>query len=172
MDEETTKADGARTLSPGSMGTQCAGNVSTCGQKTVIIGSPFVRTGSIRMDHESLRIDYQAFGADHVAYVEMKDLQRLVRDRFAPAAPVKQIRLGIDGAEITEKIGHTARTSSGKAVKIQTISSGGDMVVPWTGFVQVVNKKIKSAALSRIRVPEAPQKAPERDIRAGLERGF
>jgi len=176
MSEETTKGNGARTLSPGSSGNQSANNVLSSDQKTVLIISPFVRCGFIQMENEALRIDYQSFGTDHTVFIGTVDLQHLVRDRFAPPAPVMQIRHGIDGAaEIVEKIGYAARTVSGKAIKIQTTMSGGDMIVPWTGFVHVVNKKIKSMAISRIRVPEAPRPAapaPGRNIQKGLTRGF
>ena len=121
------------------------------GPVVVIIGSPFVRTGSIEMVNAALRIDYKSFGEDHSVFIGMMDLQRLVRDRFAPAAPVKQTRQGIDGSEITEKIGYACRTVSGKALKISTSTSGGDMMVPWTSFLQVLNRKIRSATISRIR---------------------
>jgi hypothetical protein len=174
MNVEILKEDGARTQSPGSSGTQCANNESTSAQKAVIIGSPFVRTGSIRIENQALRIDYEAFHERHSVFIGMKDLQQLARDRFAPAAPVKEIRPGADGSEVCEKIGYAARTASGKVLKINTIHSGGDLTVPWTTFLQVINGKIKSAPISRIRIAEAPKTAPApaRGIYAGLERGF
>ncbi|MDD3136322.1 MAG: hypothetical protein PHF64_07450, partial [Methanoregula sp.] len=86
-------------------------------QKIIVIGSPFVRTGSIQMESQVLRINYDSFGKSHTAFIEPQDLNLLVRDRFAPAAPVRQMRLGVDGAEITEKIGYATRTVSGKALK-------------------------------------------------------
>jgi len=141
--------------------------------KIVIIRSPFTRTGSIAMQNQALRITYDAFGKSHIAYIGMVDLQRLVRDRFAPAAPVKQTRQGIDGSEITEKIGYACRTVSGKALKISTSTSGGDMMVPWTSFLQVLNRKMRSVTISRIRAralesPGSFCQAPGRDIRAGI----
>ncbi len=160
-----------------AQGTGSANSVSPSAQKIVLIGSPFVRTGTITMENRALRILYESFNDSHIALIEPRDLERLVRDRFAPPAPVKQIRKGIDGAEISEKIGYAVRTVSGKALKIQTSTSGGDMVVSWSTFLQVVNQKIRSANISRIKdkQPEAPKAAPVpagRNIRAGLETGF
>jgi hypothetical protein len=177
MNEEILKDGGARTQSPGSSGNQCANNESTSAQKAVIIGSPFVRTGMIRMENQALRIDYDAFHEQHTVFIGMKDLQQLARDRFAPAAPVKEVRMGPDGTETCDKVGYAARTASGKAVKISTTTSDGDLIVPWTTFLQVLNYKIKQAPVSRIRIAEAPPKpapapAPARSIYAGLERGF
>lgn len=127
------------------------------------------------MENQALRIEYDAFNERHVAYVDMKDLQQIARNRFAPAAPVKKIRTGVDGSEVCEKIGYACRTSSGKAVKVSTTTSGGDLTVPWTTFLQVLNGKIKQAPIFRIRVSEAlkrPAPAPARDIREGLAGGF
>jgi hypothetical protein len=152
-------------------------SVSPSAQKIVVIGSPFVRTGSIRLDNTALRIDYQSFGKEHSAIIGMIDLQRLTRDRFAPAAPVKQIRQGVDDTEVTEKIGYASRTVSGKALKISTTTSGGDMVVSWNNFLQVVNGKVRSAPISRIKksaieVPGPSSPAHGRNIREGLVEGF
>lgn len=145
-----------------AQGPESANSVSPSAQKIILIGSPFVRTGSITMENQVLWIAYQSFGKSHIAHIEARDLDRLVRDRFAPPAPVKQLRRGIDGTEVSEKIGYACRTVSGKAIKIQTSTSGGDMVVSWTSFLRVVNRKIRSAAISRIRspAPEAPKPIP------------
>ncbi len=145
--------------------------------KIIVVGSPFVRTGSILMENQALRINYDSFGKSHTAFIEPQNLNLLVRDRFAPAAPVRQIRMGVDGAEITEKIGYATRTVSGKALKISTSTSGGDLVVSWTSFLHVVNRKVRSVTISRIRnsALEAPGAAfpfPGRSIREGLAGGF
>lgn len=174
---ETSEKNGAPITRPASEETGSANNVSLFAQKTVITGSPFERIGSITLQDQKLRIGYRSFGQDHHVYIGAVDLNRLVRDRFAPPAPVKRVRDGIDGSEITEKIGYACRTVSGKALKISTTTSGGDMVVSWTTFLQVMNHKTRSAALSRIRnnAPEAPQPAPttaDCDIREGLATGF
>lgn len=125
------------------------------------------------MENQALRINYESFGTSHVAYIGMVDLQRLVRDRFAPAAPVKQVRPGLDGEEISEKIGYACRSLSGKALKISTTTSGSDLVVPWTAFLQVVNRKLARAAISRVTIPEVPPRpVPVSNINDGLTRGF
>jgi hypothetical protein len=146
-------------------------------QTTIITRSPFARAGSIRIENRALRIDYESFGNSYTVHIGPQDLNLLVRDRFAPAAPVRQMRKGIDGSEIDEKIGYACRTVSGKALKISTSTSGGDMIVPWNGFLQVVNHKIKSAAISRIKKevlesPRSPPPKPSRNIQEGLSRGF
>ena len=177
MNEEVTKYKGAPATRPASEGTGSANSVSPSAQKIVIIGSPFVRIGSITMENRVLWISYESFGMSHIVHIGAMDLQRLVRDRFAAPAPVMQIRKGVDGSEITEKIGYACRTVSGKAIKIQTSTSGGDMVVSWTNFLQVMNGKVRSAAISRIKkdtleVPGPAILTPGRNIREGLAGGF
>lgn len=175
LQQETSETIGGPVPRLEAQGPGSANSVSPSAQKIVIIGSPFVRTGSIRLDNAALRIDYQSFGKEHSAFIGMTDLQRLTHDRFAPPAPVKQTRQGIDGAEIPEKIGYACRTVSGKAIKIQTSTSAGDLVVSWTTFLQVVNHRLRSAAISRIKnnQPEAPRPAPAaKNIREGLATGF
>ncbi|WP_048110855.1 hypothetical protein [Methanoregula formicica] len=177
LQQETSETIGGPVPRLEAQGTGSAISVSPSAQKIVIIGSPFVRTGSIAMAGQALRIRYSAFDKTHEAIIETRDLERLVRDRFAPPAPVKQIRQGIDGTQVTDKIGYACRTVSGKALKIQTSTSDGDMVVSWTTLLQVVNQKIRSAHISRIKnnQPEAPRPAQVsvgRNIRAGLATGF
>jgi hypothetical protein len=177
MLQETSERNGAPITRPASEEMGSANSVSTSAQKTVIIGSPFERIISITMQDQKLRIGYRSFGQDHLVYIGTVDLQRLVRDRFAPPAQVMQIREGIDGAEVTEKTGYACRTVSGKALKISTTTSGGDMVVPWSRFVDVVNHKIKSTAISRLRksaleVPVTPRPVSLYNIREGLATGF
>lgn len=177
MLEQTSEKNGAPITRPASDETESANSVSPFAQKTVIVGSPFERIGSIVMQDQKLRIGYRSFGQTHFVYIGTADLQRLVRDRFALPAQVVQTRDGIDGAEITEKIGYATRTTSGKALKISTTTSGGDLVVPWGRFVDVVNQKLKSTAISRLRtpapeVPATPRPAPGRNIREGLVTGF
>ncbi|MHB8162793.1 MAG: hypothetical protein ACYDDV_00415 [Methanoregula sp.] len=174
---ETSEQKGAPATRPASEGTGSANSVSPSAQKIVIIGSPFVRTGSIQMENTALRIDYESFGRSHMAFIEMQDLNLLVRDRFAPAAPVRQKRLGTDGSEIDEMIGYACRTVSGKALKVSTSTSEGDMIVPWAGFLQVVNLKIKSAAISRVNYSALESPGPAlpssgSNIREGLAGGF
>jgi hypothetical protein len=121
-------------------------------------------------------ISYESFGMSHIVHIGAGDLQRLVRDRFAAPAPVMQIRKGVDESEITEKIGYACRTVSGKAIKIQTSTSGGDMVVSWTNFLQVVNGKVRTAAISRIKKDTLESPGPallsRSNIREGLAGGF
>ena len=170
MNAEILKEDGARTQSPGSSGNQCANNVSTFGKKNTA-GSPFVKTGKAQLSHHALRIDYQSFGAEHSVYIGMVDLDRIIKSRFEPAAPVKECRKETDGTDTSVKIGYACRTASGKALKINTVHSGGDLLLPWLILLEIVNHKRNSAPVSRIVVPEAP-KAVTRDIRSGLEWGF
>jgi len=160
----------------GNEGMGTVNSVPQAEQKIVTIGSPFVRTGSIQMVDRALRIDYEAFKESHCAFIGPQDLQQLIRNRFAPAAPVKEIHRDSSGTETSDKIGYACRTSSGKALKISTTTSGGDLVVPWSGFLKVVDGKIRSAQLSRLVIPGAPPRqpkpAPAKDIREGLITGF
>jgi hypothetical protein len=141
--------------------------------KVVLIGSPFIRTGSITMENQVLRISYDTFGTFYTAFIGTRDLQKMVRDRFAPASPVMQMRTGIDGAEVTEKIGYACRSVSGKALKISTSTSGGDLIVPWTRLLQVVNCKVRLASISRLNkcaleCPGPSLPASRRSIRENL----
>jgi hypothetical protein len=110
----------------------------------------------------------------------MTDLSRIIQSRFEPAAPVKELRIGPDGVETADKIGYACRTASGKALKINTIHSGGDLILPWSSLMSVWNHKINSAPVSRISMPEAPRPATLRgqnvraagDIREGLSGGL
>ena len=179
MNAEILKEDGARTQSPESSGTQCAEQISTADYKIVSTGSPFVRAGSVSMENAAVRIDYEAFGQSHTVFIGLKDHTQLIRDRFAPAAPVKESRTGTDGKEECVKIGYAARTASGKALKVNTIHSGGDLVVSWGNFLKVVKGSLRTTSISRIaggpqRQPPkpAPAPAPARSIYSGLERGF
>jgi len=173
---ETSERNGGPVPRLEAKGTGTTNSVPQSGQKIIVIGSPFVRTGSIQMVHRALRIDYEAFNESHCAFIGPQDLQQLVRDRFAPAAPVKEIHRESSGTETSYKIGYGCRTASGKALKISTTTSGGDLVVPWSSFLKVVDGRIRSTPISRIAVPEVPPRqpapAPARDIRHGLETRF
>jgi hypothetical protein len=178
MNEEILKEGGAGDLLLPGKGTRTsANNVSTSEKKNIC--SPFMHCGRAQLSNAALRIDYEAFHEQHSVFIGMTDLNELVRSRFAPAAPVKETRIGPDGAETTTKIGYTCRTASGKALKINTIHSDGDLLLPWSNLQEIVNHKRNSAPVSRVRVPEAPRPAPRplsvpasRDIREGLAQGW
>jgi hypothetical protein len=170
MAEETTKNGiGGPTPALEGRGSDTATKVSTSEKKNF---SPFVHTGKAELSHQALHVSYRAFNEDHDVYIGMTDLAQLMSSRFTPAAPVKEIRIDVAGVESTEKIGYAARTISGKALKINTIHSGGDLLLPWSNLAEIVNHKRNSAPVSRLVVPEAPKPAPARDIREGLEGGF
>ena len=171
MNTEILKDGGARTQSPGSSGNQCANNVSPYEKKNTT-GSPFVHCGKAELSQNALYVNYESFGTNHDVLIGLQDLSQLISSRFAPAAPVKEIRTSTDGVKTAEKIGYACRTASGKALKINTIHSNGDLTLPWVNLLDIVNHKRNSAPVSRLAIPEAPRPAPARDIRAGLERGL
>jgi hypothetical protein len=175
MSQETSERNEGPVSAAGNEGMGTVNNVPQAEKKIVAIGSSFVRTGSIQMVDRALRIDYEAFGKSHSALIGPQDLQQIIRNRFAPAAPVKEIHRDSSGTETSDKIGYACRISSGKALKISTTTSGGDLVVPWSGFLKVVDGRIRSAQLSRLVIPEAPPRQPSptpaRDIREGLITG-
>jgi hypothetical protein len=155
------------------MGSGTVNSVSPSAQKIVIIGSPFMKCGKAELLHASLHITYEAFKETHDVYIGMADLDQLIRSRFAPAAPVKECRKEQDDTETAVKIGYACRTTSGKALKINTIHSAGDLLLPWSNLLDIVSHKRNSAPVSRIVVPEAPRAAPtHKNIREGLVTGF
>lgn len=171
MEGETIKEDGARTLSSGNSGNQSAVKVSTSERKNTC--SPFVHTGKCELSGQALRITYESFKKNHVVYIGMTDLNELMRSRFAPAAPVKELRLDPDGVEISVKIGYACRTVSGKALKVNTSTSGGDLILPWSSLEKIWNHKVNSAPISRIRDGcPTPPAVPCKPITEGLARGF
>ncbi len=169
MNAEIIKPDGAPSM-PGSP----EGNAvkASTSEKKNTTGSPFVKTGKAELSNAALRITYEAFHESHDVYIGMTDLGKLIASRLAPAAPVKEIRKEQDGSETPQKIGYACRTTSGKALKINTIHSGGDLLLPWSNLLEIVNHKRGSAPVSRIVIPDSPKPAPVRNIYAGLERGF
>jgi len=176
MSETTTEKEKGR---PGPQlvgaGLSTAKEVSTDEHKMVFRGSPFARCGHIIMEGDALKIIYSAFGKDHTVFICEKDLQALTRDLYAPPVPVHEVRKSPDGAVTAQKIGHAHRSVSGQSLVISTTSSGGDLLTPWSRFKQVMDRRSRSALVSRIRdkaiIPPRPP-VQAHDIRAGLARGF
>ena len=156
-------------------GPSTAIEVSTLEHKMVFRGSPFARCGHVAMEKNTLIISYDAFGANHIVFICDKNLQALIRIPYAPPVPVHEIQKKSDGTVTTQKIGHAHRSISGQALVISTTTSSGDLIVIWSKLQRVVNRKIRSAPVSRIKdkaiIPPRPP-VPASDIRAGLARGF
>ena len=156
-------------------GPSTAKEVSTDEHKMVFRGSPFARCGHIAMEGDALKVFYQAFGQDHTVFICDKDLRALTTASLPPPVPVHEIREDSDGMTIRQKIGHGHRSVSGQALVISTVNSGGDLIIPWSKLQQVVNRKIRSAPVSRIKdkaiIPPRPP-VPASDIRAGLAGEF
>ncbi|MGB8219239.1 MAG: hypothetical protein WCE46_02515 [Methanoregula sp.] len=173
---ETSEQNGSPLPRLEAKGTGTATQVSRSDLK-ISTGSPFMHCGKIEMLQQDLRISYDSFGASHEVFISSEDLGPLVRDRFAPPARVMEIRSAAGGAQERIKIGYAARSVSGKALKISTTTSGGELMAPWSSFLKVVNRKARSVPVSRIaagapqvQVPQRP--GPSHDIREGLTGGF
>ena len=170
LSTETSDKSGGPITAPGSQVTGAATEVSRWDPK-ISTGSPFVHCGKIEMLQQDLRIMYDSFGVMREVFILGEDLAPLVRDRFAPPAQVKEIRTKADSAQERVKIGYAVRSASGKALKIGTTTSGGELIIPWSAFLKVVSRKMRSVPVSRIGGSEA-RLAPTSDIREGLSRGF
>jgi hypothetical protein len=176
MNETTTEKENGRPAPDlGGAGPSTAREVSTDEHKMVFRGSPFARCGHIVLEKDALKISYDAFGTNHIVFILGKDLRTLTGDRYAPPAPVHEIRKKPDGSVTAQKIGYAYRSVSGQSLVISTTTSDGDLVIPWSKLQQVVNREIRSALVSRIRdkaiIPPRPP-VPACDIRTGLARGF
>jgi hypothetical protein len=158
------------------MGTGSANSASLSRDKIVVVRSPFIRVGSISMKNRDLRISYDSFGKTRSVIIAAQDLMTLVSDRLAPATQVLESNERPGGIVITFKVGYACRSVSGKALKISTTTSCGELMVPWANFLKVINGVTKTASVSRIekQVMDCPPATPSssRDIRAGLSTGF
>jgi hypothetical protein len=174
--KETSEKDGAPAPQLAGMGTGNAGTASQHTQKIISAGSPWQRCGKITLENDTLKIVYESFGKDHAVYIAAGDLQRMVKDRWFPPAPVQESREQPDGAVILQKIGYACRSVSGKAIKINTTTSSGDLSCPWSSFLSVVNGRAKGAPISRLNAGECPASGPRvpasQGIREGLIGGF
>lgn len=172
--EASDKSGGPIPHQPASKGeTSTAGTDLAHGKKFVSTGSEFVRTGEISMEDNELQIAYDSFGKSHEVFIISQDLRQIIRSRLAPAAPVYEMRDRADGRNDRVKIGYGARTVSGKAFKVSTTTSGGDLLVPWSTFLKVVNGSQESAVLSRLNNksgdgPRGPVPSSDGGIREGL----
>jgi len=173
---EASGKDGAPAPQLAGMGTGNAGTASQHAQKTVSAGSLWQRCGKITLENNTLKIVYESFGNDHAVYIAAGDLQRMITDRWSPPAPVQEAREQPDGAVILQKIGYACRSVSGKALKINTTTSGGDLSCPWSSFLSVVNGKAKGAPVSRLNAGEhsapGPRAQAAQGVREGLAGGF
>lgn len=137
--------------------------------------STFSRAGSITLEKNALKIEYEAFGKTHVVYISTAGLRSLTGPSQMPA-DVEEITIGIDGTEVISKVGRAWRSRSGKALVINTSQSQGELMVPWTGFKKVIEKKVEKARLSRFTPPDKPRPRPSTEtgnpMNAGLARGF
>ena len=157
------------------MGTGNAGTASQHRQKTVSAGSPWQKCGKITLENDTLKIVYESFGKDHAVYIAAGDLQRMIKDRWSPPAPVQEARDQPDGAVILQKIGYACRSVSGRALKISTTTSGGDLSCPWSSLLSVVDRRAKGAPVSRLNAGEClpgPRVPTSPGIREGLVTGF
>ncbi|NMB79287.1 MAG: hypothetical protein GYA23_09375 [Methanomicrobiales archaeon] len=160
-------------------GSEAAASVSTPEQKTVSAGA-FQRAGSIGMQREALRISYESFNKSHVVYIGRGDLTRFVQNPLAGPAPVYETTINPDGSELYQKIGHAHQSMSGRALMICTSTSAGELTVPWSMFMAVINGRRGSSTISRVhdrprqQHPVAVQRpVPASDnLRSGLEGGF
>lgn len=169
MNEEHTKNEMAAhpmCLTPG----ESADYVSQ--PKTI---STFTKCGSISLEKQALRIEITTFNQKHVAYISVAGIRQLIGPTQMPA-DVEEIRAGIDGTEVITQVGKAWRSRSGKALVINTSQSQGELMVPWTGFKKVIEKKVEKARLSRFTPPEKPRPRPSTEtgnpMNAGLARGF
>jgi hypothetical protein len=169
------KESGRPALELAGAGPDTATEVSKSEHKMVFRGSPFARCGHITLEKDNLRISYDSLGINYTVFILEKDLRAFTGDRYAPPMPIHEIQQTPDGSGTIQKVGYAHRSLSGQALVIETTTSGGDLVIPWSKLQYVVNRKRKSAPISRIRdkaiIPPRPP-APTRDILNGLARGF
>ncbi len=167
---ETIRKEAAY-IQPGSKGLGSAGN--QIDSKKNNSAGVFIRTGRVERDREALKITFKAFEKEHVAYIGCQDVRTLLQPG-APSVAVTTIQEGIDGSAIIHEAGKAWRSRSGKALMIRTTQSDGEISVSWQKFVQVVNREISYAYISRMEsLPDTPiKKQDNSDIRAGLEGGF
>ncbi|OPX71331.1 MAG: hypothetical protein A4E36_00097 [Methanoregulaceae archaeon PtaB.Bin009] len=167
---EVTPKEVAGLSSASTPGQESADHVSQ--PKTI---STWTRAGSISLEKAALRIDYESFGKSHVAYVSLRGIRSLIGPTQMPA-DVEEVRTGIDGTEVISQVGKAWRSRSGKALVINTSQSQGELMVPWTGFKKVIEKKVEKARLSRFTPPDKPRPRPSTEtgnpMNAGLARGF
>jgi len=144
---------------------KAANNVSQ--GKTI---STFTRAGSISMAKAALRIDYESFGKSHTAYISPMGIRSLI-EKMMPA-DVEEVRAGIDSTDVITQVGKAWRSRSGKALVITTSQSQGELMVPWSGFKRVIEKKVEKARLSRFTPPPKPRPRPSSGLSDGLAGGF
>ncbi len=172
---ESLEKEGAPAPQLAGMGTGNAGTASQHAQKTVSAGSLWQRCGKLTLENGTVKIVYESFGNDHAVYIAAGDLQRMIKDRWCAPMPVQESREQPDGAVILQKIGYACRTVSGKAIKINTTTSGGDLSCPWSSFLSVVNGRAKGAPISRLNAgecPAGPRVPAAQGIRQGLTGGL
>lgn len=165
MTEVTPKEVAGPIPSSSSQGTDAANTVSQ--SKTI---STFTRCGSIALEKNALRIIYESFGTSHTVYISPAGIRSLI-EKMMPA-DVEEVRTGIDGTEVVTQVGKAWRSRSGKALVITTSQSGGELMVPWTGFKKVIEKKVEKATVSRFNPPEKPRPRPSSALSQGLSRGL
>lgn len=137
--------------------------------------STFTKCGSISLEKQALRIEITTFNQKHVAYISVAGIRQLIGPTQMPA-DVEEIRTGIDGTEVTQAIGRAWRSRSGRALVIRVPYSSADLMVPWSQFRKVLDRKVQKAAVSTFTPPDKPRPRPSNEagnsMNAGLAGGF
>jgi len=137
--------------------------------------SSFTRCGNISLEMLAVKVTYESFGKTHTAFIGAAGVRSLTGPAQMPC-DVEEIQEGADGTEVISQVGKAWRSRSGKALVINTSQSQGELMVPWTGFKKVIEKKVEKARLSRFTPPDKPRPRPSTEtgnpMNAGLARGF
>ncbi len=116
-------------------------------QSTAIPCTVTRKAESITMDGDALKISYHSFGEDHAAYIDAGGLLCIAKDRWTLPVPVYRRHEEPGGPMVRQKVGHATRSISGRFLKIQTTDSGGDLLVYWSAFLQVVRREATRAMI-------------------------
>lgn len=135
------------------------------------------KIGTLERDGKGLRVTVTAFGKTTIGTISQTGV-RLLLSPGGPAADIMRTQRGIDGAEVTEKIGYIRRSRSGRGV-IVNLTTAPECSGSWAtledliyGVKEKVNLSTMEEALPFQTEPAPVKAAANNDIRAGLSSRF
>jgi len=108
--------------------------------------------GEISLEGAALRMVYLTREGEIVAYIEAGGLLCIAKDRWTLPVPVYRRHEEPDGPMVRQKIGHAARSVSGRFLKVSTTDSSGDLMICWSAFLLVVRREAARAMIRRSEV--------------------
>jgi hypothetical protein len=103
---------------------------------------------------KSLRVVARAFGKETTGIITSEGVQRLLSPGSSPGE-ILGTRGGVDGAEITEKIGTAYRSRSGRGIIIRLVGAP-ECMGSWGGFKDVLAGTRERIALSVLEEGSPP----------------